>query len=194
MKKAFFKACASAVMAMVLLASMVAPVFAGAVQASESIDFLAVGDAITDGIGLDNKATESYVSLVREYLDTDNYALYPCGRYRVEELRFLLDDTYAGDGYTRQLGGMNSERKNSPLKGYVTNADKMVITVGTNNFATYIVDQMMHYLQNDGAVKYAYSFDGFLDSEVEKTMKNMTDLTMEYLLAAAPKRAIWRWS
>lgn len=187
MKNKMIKAFISAVMVVVMLVSMVAPVFAGAVAQSQSYKYVAVGDAMTNGIGLDDPSVESYALKVVEWLGAeDDYALYARNGYRIEELRYLLDASYAGDGYTKQLGGMNIERLDGKFKEYVINAEKMSINVGTNNFSTYFIEQMMYYLQNKGAVKYAYSFDEFADTEVEKTMKNMADLVMEYLLAASP--------
>ena len=187
MKNKMIKAFISAVMVVVMLVSMVAPVFAGAVVQSQSYKYVAVGDAMTNGIGLDDPSVESYALKVVEWLGAeDDYALYARNGYRIEELRYLLDASYAGDGYTKQLGGMNIERLDGKFKEYVINAEKMSINVGTNNFSTYFIEQMMYYLQNKGAVKYAYSFDEFADTEVEQTMENMADVVMEYLLAASP--------
>lgn len=189
MKNKMIKAFISAVMVVVMLVSMVAPVFAGAVGAGQSYAYVAVGDAMTNGIGLDDPSVESYALKVVEWLDAeDDYALYARNGYRIEELRYLLDASYAGDGYTKQLGGMNIERLDGKFKEYVINAEKMSINIGTNNFSTYFIEQMMYYLQNKGAVKYAYSFDEFADTEVEQTMENMADVVMEYLLAASPDK------
>ena len=108
---------------------------------------------MTEGIGLSVKDT-AYYELVAEDLGTDSTSVAD-KRYRIEEIRYLLDDDYAGDGYTASIGGINADRKAGLLKEYVKNAEVISLNIGVNNFSTYIVNQMIHYLENGGETKYA---------------------------------------
>ena len=84
MKNKMIKAFISAVMVVVMLVSMVAPVFAGAVGAGQSYAYVAVGDAMTNGIGLDDPSVESYALKVVEWLGAeDDYS-------RVDEAKCFL--------------------------------------------------------------------------------------------------------
>lgn len=167
-----------------VLMSLTAPALAIVVKSEETYGYVAIGDAMTEGIGLSVK-DKAYYELVAEYLGTDSTSVAD-KRYRIEEIRYLLDDDYAGDGYTASIGGINADRRAGTLKEYVKNAEVISLNIGVNNFSTYIVNQMIHYLENGGEVKYSYSFDEFADGEVSKAMDEVKKVVVDRLLAAAP--------
>lgn len=188
------KKCLSCVLAIALLVSVVAPVSAVTATVSEGYDagYVALGDAMTLGIGLEDESTEAYYALVAKALsdaglidDPDDIYSHANKKYRVEEIRYLVDYDYAGDGYTAALGSLSALRKTGMVKEYVTNADVITINAGVNNFSTYIIEQMLYYVENKGAVKYSYSFDEFADADVQEALDNVKSIVMEKLKGAA---------
>lgn len=195
MRNTLFTKCISMVLVIALLMGFAVPVFAtSTASADDRIDFVALGDAMTQGVGLDDPEAEAYYMLVAQWIAEDkggtaedaDCAFHGNKRFRVEELRYLLDDTYNGDGYTASVSGLSSLRKAGTVKSSVKNAEKLVISAGINNFSTYFVEQLMYYLENDGAVKYSYSFEGFADEEVTEALETAKKVVMEQLLDAAP--------
>jgi len=197
----------SMVMVLAIMLSFAAPASAAVAQLSSgSIGYLAMGDDMTNGVGLEWVTDENgqpwyvpaYPALVAQYLYgeenwEDAYSLRAGTGYRMEELRYLIDDDYNGDGYTAKFGtntatGIWGLKKPGTVKNEVRSADYISIGVGVNNFATYIVEQILYYVENDGAVKYAYSFDEFASAEVEEAFQNMKTVVMSELLAAAPDK------
>ena len=101
----WLRKCLSLVMAIAILTSIMAPAsVAAAGVGGEKSGYLALGDAMTDGIGLskEEQHTQSYAVKVAQYLYgadwEDNYKLRAGEGYRIEELRYLLDKDYDGDG------------------------------------------------------------------------------------------------
>ena len=185
-KGSLLKKSLSFVMVIAILMSLAAPASAAvAALSEETYGYVAIGDAYTEGVGLSVKDAP-YYELVAKYLGTESTS-WANSRYRIEEIRYLLDDSYAGDGYTASIGGINTDRKTGELKNYVKNAEVISINVGVNNFSTYIINQMIHYLENSGEIKYAYSFDQFADQKVSKAMEEIEKVVVDRLLAAAPK-------
>lgn len=187
-KGSIFKKCLSLVMVIAVLASLAVPAFAA--TSTKHYDYVALGDATTAGWGLDEAAeTDAYYVKVAEYLGTDNYAFKSAKRYRVEEIRYLLDTSYNGDAYTAAIHGIGAAKKSGEVKNYVTNTDKLSVMVGVNNFTTYIVEQMMSYLENNGKPKYAYDFDDLVlegDENLLAAVENLQQVVLETLLDAAP--------
>lgn len=185
-KGSFLKKCLSWVMAFAILLGVASPASAAiAALNEETYGYVAIGDAMTQGVGLNDPETEAYYAKVAEYLGTEFTAVAD-GRYRIEEIRYLLDDDYAGDGYTASIGGLSADRNAGTVKEYVKNAEVISINVGVNNFSTYLISQLVYYLENQGAVKYEYDFDEFGDSDVQDAMENVKNVVMDRLLAAAP--------
>lgn len=197
------KKCLSCVLAIALLVSVVAPV--SAVTATTSDDgvyagYVALGDAMTYGVGLNDPETEAYYVLVAKALsdaglidDPDDYYPHSNKKYRVEEIRYLVDYDYAGDGYTAAIGSsLSALRKTGTVREYIRNADVITVSVGEKNFSTYIVEQMVYYLQNDGAQKYSFDWETISDALGGLTSVDMLgvadsvrDIVMEELTAAA---------
>lgn len=180
------KRCLSLVLAFTLLLGLASPAAAAIAKlGEETYGYVAFGDAMTEGIGLDDAAEEAYTEKVAKYLGTKP-TLFADKRYRIEELRYLLDYDYSGDGYTKALSGLNTLRNAGTVIDYVKNAEVISINIGVNNFATYLVEQMVYYLENKGAVKYSYSFDSFGNQQVTDAMEKVKAAVMDRLLAAAP--------
>ena len=166
------KKCISVVLAVVIVMSLAAPAFAeGAMLRSGSIGYLAMGDDMSNGVGLENPQEDSYAVKVAKELYGDNwessYKLRAGTKYRVEELRYLIDNDYSGDGYTQQFfGTMDTEferdKKSGAVREEVKSADYITISAGVNNFSTYIVEQMLYYVENGGKVKYSYDIESVL--------------------------------
>ena len=120
-KGSLLKKSLSFVMVLAILVSLAAPASAAiAALNEETYGYVAFGDAMTEGVGLGAKDTP-YYELVAKYLGTVPTSVAD-KRYRIEELRYLLDDSYAGDGYTASIGGINADRKAGTYKEYVKNA------------------------------------------------------------------------
>ena len=181
-----FRKCMSLALVIAILTSIAAPALATSGWSFNKEDaayYVALGDGMTYGEGL-AEGELSYVERVAEALGAeDDWYAHANSRYRVEELRYLLDRNYKGDGYTKSIGGLSQLRND--VQGYVANAEVITINIGVNNFSTYIIEQMMYYLENDGAVKYSYSFDEFADADVQDAMENVKGIVMEQLKAAA---------
>ncbi|MBQ8611072.1 MAG: hypothetical protein IJ412_05100 [Oscillospiraceae bacterium] len=192
----------SLALVIVMAFSFVAPVYAETTAYSlGDVGYLAIGDEMTNGVGLDSPETESYFVQVAKYLYGEEnweseYAFKAGDKWRIEEVRYLLDESYKGDGYTKAVfssylnSALASER--AKLQAAVASADYITLNVGINNFATYIIEQMMYYLENKGAVKYEYSFEDFKldanDISLDEIQK-MKDSVLDHLLAAIPEMA-----
>ncbi len=190
------KKCISLVMVIAVLMGLSAPASAATAEvlSDSSIGYVALGDAITAGLGLYEDDTR-YYEIVADYLGTD--FIQKSGKlWRVEELRYLLDDDYEGDGYTDSISGLGALKKSGEVKDYVKNADVVSVQIGVNNFATYFVKQLMNYL-DPTKTPYAYDFDQiaeelfdsqdkFTPEEITSAVGTVREAVMEQLLAAAP--------
>lgn len=167
-----FKKTISVVLTLAIALGLAAPVFAEvATLSSGSIGYLAMGDGMTEGIGLKDQVSDAYAANVAKALYGDNwensYRLRADSKYRVEELRYLIDTDYSGDGYTEQFFGtpdteFERDKKDGSVRDEVASADYITISAGVNNFSTYIVEQMLYYVENGGAVKYSYDIESVL--------------------------------
>jgi len=190
------KKCISLVMVIAVLMGLAAPASAATAELLDDskIGYVALGDAITAGLGLYQDDTK-YYEIVADYLDTD-YIQKSGKLWRAEELRYLLDDKYEGDGYTKSITGLGALKKSGEVKDYVKNADVVSIQIGVNNFATYFVKQLMNYL-DPAKTPYEYDFDQiaeelfdfqdkFSADEITSAVGTVREAVMEQLLAAAP--------
>ena len=180
----------SLVMVIAILMSLAAPAAAATAELlneEPKYGYIALGDAMTNGVGLNDPKTEAYYAKVAKALGMENdYKKHANNRYRVEELRYLLDSEYAGDGYTQSILGLSGVRNAGYVKTWVKNAEVITVNVGINNFSTYLIEQMVYYVENKGATKYSYSFDEFFADDVQDALENVQSVVMEQLLAAAP--------
>lgn len=199
-KGSMFKKCLSLVMVIAILMSLAAPA-AAAVENEDTIGYLALGDAATEGFGLDDdqKGKEDYVVKVAEYLgcytddgneENDNYSMLARKGYRVEEIRYMLDNDYAGDDYTKAKRPSAVSTIRAQWQSTAASAEVISVHAGVNNFTTYVVEQLMYYLENGGDVKYALDWEGLEDDVTDRNvvdaMDNVRDAVMDRLLAAAP--------
>lgn len=193
LKNSLFRKCISFVLTIALFTSVVAPASAAVAdmfsKSSYNAYYVALGDAVTEGYGLDDPDDVYYVRVAEALGKSDDYYAYSHNKLRVEEIRYLLDDGYNGDGYTSAIGSM-LKHKRTEVQGYVSNAEVITINAGVRNFSTYIVEQMVHYLENDGAVKYNYSFDAFYDEKVQDALNNIKNVVTEQFAAIAPDEGV----
>lgn len=197
-KGSIIKKSISLIMVIAVLMGLAAPASAAVAEkldTGSSIGYVALGDAITAGLGLYEDDTR-YYDIVADYLDTD-YVQYSGKLWRAEELRYLLDDSYEGDGYTDSIAGLGAEKKSGIIKDYVKHADVVTVQIGVNNFATYFVKQLMNYL-DPAKTPYEYDFDQiteelfdfqdkFTADEITNAVGTVRKAVMEQLLAAAPE-------
>ena len=138
-KGSIIKKCISLVMVIAVLMGIAAPASAATAELLDDskIGYVALGDAITGGYGLEQEETR-YHQIVAEYLGyEDTYVRKFGNRWRAEELRYLLDNDYKGDGYTKKFSFLSSQR--ADIQDAVKNAEVVTVQIGVNNFATYFV-------------------------------------------------------
>lgn len=186
------KKCISLVMVIAVLVGLSAPASAAVAEIltdDKYNDYIALGDAITVGKGLDGDDKRYYELLAEDLfkaglIEKDSYFSYSGTRWRVEELRALLDDEYYDsdaywdDGYSTSLKGRVA------AQNAVANAKYVSVQIGMNNFATYFVKQIMLYLE--GKETYAYDFSNFADEDVINAMEQVRGAVMEQLTTVAP--------
>lgn len=112
-----------------------------------------------------HKVTEgSYPQLIKNYIDSLGYETnieqLAQSSMRPEELRYLLDDDYAGDPYT-EWRFYDPERKKTwwyynlddlkqVYRQAITNADLITYDLGASNFSIYLMNQLTDdYYTND---------------------------------------------
>ena len=191
-KGSIIKKCISLVMVIAVLVGLSAPASAAVAEIltdDKYNDYIALGDAITVGKGLDGDDKRYYELLAEDLfkaglIEKDSYFSYSGTRWRVEELRALLDDEYYDsdaywdDGYSTSLSGRVG------VQNAVANAKYVSVQIGMNNFATYFVKQIMLYLE--GKETYAYDFSNFADEDVINAMEQVRGAVMEQLTTVAP--------
>lgn len=194
----------SFVLTLAIVLSVSAPVFAEvATLSGDSIGYLAMGDDMSNGIGLTNATEDSYAAKVAKKLYGENWAtsyqLRAGSKYRVEELRYLIDEDYNGDGYTAQFFGdidtaFERDKAMGTVRDEVKNADYITVSAGVHNFSTYIVEQMLYYVENGGKVKYSYDIESVMaDLDLQDVdaanayaqFDNMKSIVKNELMAAA---------
>ena len=190
MKHSLFNKCLSLVLAITLLIGLASPASAAVSWTYGKEDYagyVALGDAMTYGVGLDD-IDDAYFVKVADALakagkitDEDDWYAHANAKYRIEEIRYLLDEDYEGDGYTDRISGLDLAR--DEVQSQVKNAKVITLNIGTNNFATYIVEQMMYYAEH-GEAKHTYSFDEFAGAGMIDAVDSITAIVSEKLHAA----------
>ncbi|MCF0138423.1 MAG: hypothetical protein HUJ66_08690 [Oscillospiraceae bacterium] len=155
----------------------------------------------------------SYPALVKEYFEnlgyTVEHAQLAQSSMRVEELRFLLDESFTTDEYMRwrfyapdnswTWWHSNLDALREDYRQSITEADFITYDMGLNNFGVYLTNNLMshsygndlHYVIDDGYADLFYSLRGRLESAVtalgivdQGTLDTVDDLmdTMAYAL------------
>ncbi|MCF0124052.1 MAG: hypothetical protein HUJ67_08060 [Ruminiclostridium sp.] len=169
--------------------------------------------SLTDISGYGKTPAGSYPALVKEYFEnkgcTVDHDQLAQSSMRVEELRFLLDEDFATDGYTRwrfydpdkpstwwysNLDTLREEYKQS-----ITEADLITYDMGVNNFGVYLSHNLLgngtgndlRYVMEEPYADMFYSAReklqsritalGIVDQETLDTLNNFTD-TLAYAL------------
>lgn len=197
------KKCLSCILVCALLISVVSPISAvtSTLAADAHPGYVALGDGATLGVGLKQanedegeSGEKAYYEIIAEALskngvidDEFDYAAHANRNYRVEEIRYLVDLDYEGDGYTDSISSLDVLRRAGTVRENIKYADVITINVGVNNFSTYIIEQLMYYLdpQTLGQTKYAYSFEEFTDAEVIEQLESVKAIVSDKLYTAA---------
>ena len=155
----------------------------------------------------------SYPALVKEYFEAQGYTVdhdqLAQSSMRVEELRFLLDESFTTDEYMEwrfydpndswTWWYSNLDELRADYKQSLTEADFITYDMGLNNFGVYLTNNLLsksysndlHYVVPDKYADLYYSLRskiesgiaglGILDQGTFDTLDNLTD-TMAYAL------------
>ncbi|MBE5955453.1 MAG: hypothetical protein E7253_03275 [Lachnospiraceae bacterium] len=130
---------------------------------TENSFYVSLGDSTVTGLGLEGygnygyrvKVPEAYPYRVAKSLGLDpetQYEQLACGGLRVEDILYVLDDTFEADAYTynsvessfnRYTGGLEQTRK--LFAECLSRADLISISAGGNSLGTYASFIMNHY-------------------------------------------------
>lgn len=117
------------------------------IQSAEQV--LILGDNIAAAEG-------SYVQLLAEKLEGEVTDLSSDG-FRINEVRALLDATYAGDAYTEALFGADRDALSVAYTDAVAKSDVVVVDLGAMNMG-FLAPQLDKYMGSSGAETYAMEF------------------------------------
>ena len=155
----------------------------------------------------------SYPALIKEYFENQGYTVdhdqLAQSSMRVEELRFLLDESFTTDDYMEwrfydpndswTWWYSNLDELRADYKQSLTEADFITYDMGLNNFGVYLTNNLLndsysndlHYVVPDKYADMYYSIRekledgiaglGIADKGTFKTIDNLTD-TMAYAL------------
>lgn len=156
--------------------------------------------------GFENTSTRAYPMLIREKLKEKlgrNYDIklyqYAQSGMRYEELRFLLDPDYEGDGYTKwrfydgtdktakwfpaeymKLDGSTYKKSLSGLREKYTdaiiNADLITLDLGINSFVTFVFNALLYNMFDD------VDFSNLLDEETEAKFSDIRNKINEAII------------
>ena len=118
---------------------------------------LSLGKAPLDGFGRSPEA--AYPAQIAAYLKNQNpeatvaHTALSVSKLRAEEVRLLLDDSYAGDAYTAM--NFTQARLSEVKTAYadaLKQADVITLDLGWNNFGTYVCDNLAQYLKTGAGI------------------------------------------
>ncbi|MBQ7345659.1 MAG: fibronectin type III domain-containing protein [Oscillospiraceae bacterium] len=139
----------------------------GQIQTAEKV--LVLGDDIAAAEG-------SYVELLGERMGSEVSSLSYDG-FRINEVRALLDDSYAGDEYTTQMLGTDRDALAASYRDAIAGSDVVVLDLGAMNMG-FIAPQLDKYLASQGAQTYAMDF-----ASIDSMKVNDLGATVDGLLA-----------
>ena len=147
--------------------------------------------------GYDKEPANSYPALIRDALalktgrEVDLHQL-AISSMRVEEVLWLLDDTFQPDAYMnwRFTGGKSwfdmakkdggREALRVEYRDYIANADVITVDLGWNNFGVYAFNNIKTIL-SDGHFYLAPAFDRVVDAGMEEEYYAIRDKVFERL-------------
>ena len=162
-------------------------------------DPLAANKSQMNDYGYDKAPANAYPALIRDALaestgkDVELHQL-AISSMRVEEVLWLLDDTYEPDEYMdwRFTGGKSwfdmahkeggREALRVEYRDYISNADIITVDLGWNNFGVYAFNNIMTILKEGGARYWkAPDFENVIGSDKEDEYYAIRDKVIEYL-------------
>jgi len=162
-------------------------------------DPLAANKSQMNDYGYDKAPANAYPALIKDALaqstgrEVELHQL-AISSMRVEEVLWLLDDTYEPDEYMdwRFTGGKSwfdmahKEGGRAALRAeyreYIANADVITVDLGWNNFGVYAFNNAMTILKEDGARYWkAPDMDSVLGCYKTEAYYVIRDMTMDYL-------------
>lgn len=163
-------------------------------------DPLAANKSQMNDYGYDKAPANAYPALIKDALAQSTgreVELHQLGisSMRVEEVLWLLDDTYEPDEYMdwRFTGGKSwfdmahkeggREALRVEYRDYIANADVITVDLGWNNFGVYAFNNIMTILK-EGGTRYwkAPNLESVIDSRNEKLYYAIRDMVIENLI------------
>lgn len=163
-------------------------------------DPLAANKSQMNDYGYDKSPANAYPSLIKDALaqSTDREVelhQLAISSMRVEEVLWLLDDTYEPDEYMdwRFTGGKSwfdmahkdggREALRAEYRDYIANADVITVDLGWNNFGVYAFNNTMTILKEGGA-RYWKSpdFESVISTRNEKVYYAIRDMVLGCLM------------
>ncbi|MBQ8321615.1 MAG: hypothetical protein IJX92_04550 [Clostridia bacterium] len=163
-------------------------------------DPLAANKSQMNDYGYDKAPANAYPSLIKDALaqstgrEVELHQL-AISSMRVEEVLWLLDDTYEPDEYMewRFTGGKSwfdmahndggREALRAEYRDYIANADVITVDLGWNNFGVYAFNNTMTILKENGARYWkAPDFESVIGSCKEKAYYTIRDKVIECLV------------
>lgn len=163
-------------------------------------DPLAANKSQMNDYGYDKAPANAYPALIKDALARSTgkeVELHQLGisSMRVEEVLWLLDDTYEPDEYMdwRFTGGKSwfdmahkeggREALRVEYRDYIANADVITVDLGWNNFGVYAFNNIMTILK-EGGTRYwkAPNLESVIDSRNEKLYYAIRDMVIENLI------------
>ena len=163
-------------------------------------DPLAANKSQMNDYGYDKAPANSYPALIKDALaqstgrEVELHQL-AISSMRVEEVLWLLDDTYEPDEYMdwRFTGGKSwfdmahkeggREALRAEYRDYIANADVITVDLGWNNFGVYAFNNIMTILK-EGGTRYwkAPDLESVIGSCNEKVYYEIRDMVIENLI------------
>ena len=114
------------------------------IQITSSSKILSIGDSIA-------AAENNYGQLVAKTVGTENYSQFAANGLRINEIRALIDDDYAGDEYTEAVLnqvaaalGADKEAVSNKLKSDIASNDVIMVNLGAMNLG-YVAVELQRY-------------------------------------------------
>lgn len=200
----------SLVLVFCLTLSLCGAAFANESTEEKTINYVSLGDSMTNGLGLGNGydgtghngyneiCTLAYPHLVATHYEP-NWELtqLATSAMRAEDLHYILevgkDDAYAGDQWTEnELMGHSSRWKNTDaatkFQDAITKADVVSMAVGNANFGVYLMDMITSTIGLPGyGISYDYcTLDNALDmlkadEETKAIVKSIYAKVLDYV-------------
>lgn len=132
----------------------------------------------------------AYPALLKDYLkiSDDQFAQLAMGCLRVEDIRYILDKNYVGDGYTvesivpmLQHYGGSVDQVRANYEKNIKKADLITVCMGGNNFSTFLGRQMNRV--QEGEAPLAMDWSRYQDStmaQIKGAVQELSAVLQQY--------------